>query len=95
MYGDYSERVPPVPIPNTEVKPLYADNTWLATVREDRLSPCSNVKATAKAVALSLECPESFASGASAYGLDTGWSCPPDVNGRQAGTLFLLAHTDF
>ena len=27
---------PPVPIPNTEVKPLYADNTWLATAREDR-----------------------------------------------------------
>ena len=26
--------VPPVPIPNTEVKPLYADNTWLATGQE-------------------------------------------------------------
>ena len=27
---------PPVPIPNTEVKLSYADNTRLATVREDR-----------------------------------------------------------
>ena len=31
---DY-ELEPPVPIPNTEVKQLYADNTWLATARED------------------------------------------------------------
>ena len=27
---------PPVPIPNTEVKLTYADNTWRATAREDR-----------------------------------------------------------
>ena len=27
---------PPVPIPNTEVKLQSADNTWLATAREDR-----------------------------------------------------------
>ena len=27
---------PPVPIPNTEVKLCSADNTWLATAREDR-----------------------------------------------------------
>ena len=27
---------PPVPIPNTEVKLMYADNTWRATAREDR-----------------------------------------------------------
>ena len=31
--------VPPVPIPNTEVKPTYTDNTWLATAREDRQPP--------------------------------------------------------
>ena len=30
--GDHSEGVPPVPIPNTEVKPLSADGT--ATVGE-------------------------------------------------------------
>ena len=27
---------PPVPIPNTEVKLNGAENTWLATAREDR-----------------------------------------------------------
>ena len=27
---------PPVPIPNTEVKHMYADNTWRATAWEDR-----------------------------------------------------------
>ena len=27
---------PPVPIPNTEVKLCRAENTWLATAREDR-----------------------------------------------------------
>ena len=30
---------PPVPIPNTEVKLISADNTWLATAREDRKTP--------------------------------------------------------
>ena len=35
---DYSEG-PPVPIPNTEVKLTGADNTWLETAREDKLTP--------------------------------------------------------
>ena len=35
--GDVSGEVPPVLIPNTVVKLTCADNTWLATVREDRL----------------------------------------------------------
>ena len=35
---DYNEG-PPVPIPNTEVKLACADNTWLATARDDRLMP--------------------------------------------------------
>ena len=30
------EKVPPVPIPNTEVKLLIVENTWLATARENR-----------------------------------------------------------
>ena len=30
---------PPVPIPNTEVKLISVDNTWLATAREDRAMP--------------------------------------------------------
>ena len=39
--GDNGERVPPVPIPNTEVKPLSADGTWLETARESRTPPDS------------------------------------------------------
>ena len=39
--GDNGERDPPVPIPNTEVKPLSADGTWLETARESRTSPDS------------------------------------------------------
>ena len=39
--GDNSLRDPPVPIPNTEVKPLSADGTWLATARESKTSPDS------------------------------------------------------
>ncbi len=31
--------VTPVPIPNTEVKHLSADNTWLATARESKSLP--------------------------------------------------------
>ena len=41
--GDNSLRVPPVPIPNTEVKPQHAESTWLETAREDRSSPDSNL----------------------------------------------------
>ena len=33
---------PPVPIPNTVVKLTCADNTWLATAREDRTMPTYN-----------------------------------------------------
>ena len=32
----FDRQGPPVPIPNTEVKLLCAENTWLATAREDR-----------------------------------------------------------
>ena len=39
--GDNSLRDPPVPIPNTEVKPQHADGTWLETARESRSSPDS------------------------------------------------------
>ena len=42
--GDNSLRDPPVPIPNTEVKPQHADGTWLATARESRSSPDSKTQ---------------------------------------------------
>ena len=37
--GGNSEEGPPVPIPNTEVKLLSAQDTWLATARESRSPP--------------------------------------------------------
>ena len=37
--GDDGEGVPPVPIPNTEVKPFSADGTWLDTAWESRTLP--------------------------------------------------------
>ena len=43
--GDRTERVTPVPIPNTEVKPLRADGTARATLWETRSLPGLNQKA--------------------------------------------------
>ena len=37
--GGNGEGVPPVPIPNTEVKPFSAESTWLDTAREHRSPP--------------------------------------------------------
>ena len=37
--GGYAEGVTPVPIPNTEVKPLWADGTALEAVWESRSPP--------------------------------------------------------
>ena len=42
--GDNGERDPPVPIPNTEVKPFSADGTWLETTWESRTLPDSTKK---------------------------------------------------
>ena len=33
---------PPVPIPNTEVKLIRVENTWLETARENRSMPAQN-----------------------------------------------------
>ena len=39
FFGGYSEKVTPVPIPNTVVKLLRADNTWRVTAREHKSLP--------------------------------------------------------
>ena len=44
--GDNGERDPPVPIPNTEVKPFSADGTWLETIWESRTLPDSMKRKT-------------------------------------------------
>ena len=38
-FGDNSEEVTPVPIPNTVVKLFSAEGTWRATARENMSSP--------------------------------------------------------
>ena len=42
LLGDHSERDPPVPFPNTAVKPLSPDGTARASVWESRKSPGLN-----------------------------------------------------
>ena len=39
IVGVYDGEDPPVPIPNTVVKLAGAENTWLATTREDKSMP--------------------------------------------------------
>ena len=52
--GDYGEKVPPVPIPNTEVKLLRVESTWLVTAREDSSSPDSKKSLSCKTTGFSL-----------------------------------------
>ena len=47
--GGTGKRDPPVPIPNTEVKPLRADGTWLETARESRSLPDSIILSSSMA----------------------------------------------
>ena len=39
IFGGDEERVIPVPIPNTEVKSLVAEDTWMVTSWENRELP--------------------------------------------------------
>ena len=39
IVGVINAEGPPVPIPNTEVKLCRAEDTWLATARENRYAP--------------------------------------------------------
>ena len=45
--GVYGDEVPPVLIPNTEVKLIRADGTWLDTARESMSTPVSKTKHSA------------------------------------------------
>ena len=40
--GVFSDEGPPVPIPNTAVKLISAENTWLEATREDKAMPTQN-----------------------------------------------------
>ena len=44
LVGVFNDEGPPVPIPNTEVKLISADNTCLETDREDRSMPTQRIR---------------------------------------------------
>ena len=48
--GVFSDEGPPVPIPNTAVKLISADNTWLEAAREDKAMPTSRHLSFSKGV---------------------------------------------
>ena len=48
--GVFSDEGPPVPIPNTAVKLISADNTWLEAAREDKAMPTSRHLSFSKVV---------------------------------------------
>ena len=48
--GGNSKGDPPVPIPNTVVKPLYADGTWTDTSRESKKPPDTKYSSIAQSV---------------------------------------------
>ena len=48
--GVYGDEVPPVLIPNTEVKLIRADGTWLDTAWESMSMPVSKTKSSHKSV---------------------------------------------
>ena len=47
--GVYDVEVPPVPMPNTEVKLNSVENTWRVTAREDRTTPTLLVSSVGRA----------------------------------------------
>ena len=47
LVGVIGCEVPPVPIPNTEVKLTYVEDTWLATTRENRAMPTHKTESKA------------------------------------------------
>ena len=49
MVGAYDVEGPPVPIPNTVVKLISVEDTWLATARENRAVPTSKPSFQTKA----------------------------------------------
>src|SRR5215831_6180289 len=59
--GDRTERVTPVPIPNTEVKPLRADGTARATAWETRSLPgLKRLRGAARLVGVFCFIPQQF-----------------------------------
>src|SRR5713226_9354499 len=73
ILGDLSEGDPPVPIPNTEVKPLSPDCTARASVWESRTLP-GYVKSLSRKAGAFVLCAEHVRpkTGSEAYGVHQG-----------------------
>ena len=53
--GAYGYEVPPVPIPNTEVKLIHAEDTQMVTSRENRAAPALIIFISYSSIAQSVE----------------------------------------
>ena len=74
LTGAYDNGVPPVPIPNTEVKPLRAEGTWLDTARKTRSLP-ESISGDTMCLLFLLDWGQSFAARLGAALQRRGTSC--------------------
>ena len=74
LSGGNGKRVPPVPIPNTEVKPLRAEGTWLDTARKTRSLP-ESISGDTMCLLFLLDWGQSFAARLGAALQRRGTSC--------------------
>ena len=83
--GDNSEEATPVPIPNTEVKLLSAEDTWWAAAWESRSSPVIFLRPHGQAVKTS---PFHGGNPGSNPGGVTNTACEAGGTGRRARFRF-------
>ena len=76
MVGDYAARVTPVPIPNTVVKPRWADGTAQETVWESTTSPAFIFESPLTALSV---------SGLSCFYITKVTKVTKDTKGRSSG----------
>ena len=87
-----SDEGPPVPIPNTAVKLIWADNTWLEAAREDRSMLTQAQERKKKLVLLAVRVhPYPFRTRQLSSPEPTilGWKRPGKIGQRQHSSMFL------
>ena len=84
LSGGNGKRVPPVPIPNTEVKPLRAEGTWLDTARKTRSLP-ESISGDTMCLLFLLDWGQSFAArlGAALQRRGTSCSCARSARAKH------------
>ena len=83
--GGNDGEVPPVPIPNTEVKLSSAESTWLDTAREDKSLPDS--------IILSSSMAEHSAVNRVVVGSSPTWGAIPPQSSRRVFVFICLEDT--